>query len=138
MKRWHALYFALAILVAADALVGSRDRDGVLTDADRKVVTAAKTIAEHADESESGERPAPAPRKVATFAADNPWAIDDSDVDSDWGDARVAIGEYRADSGETGFAEPAAQTARNGPAPRVELTVAGDPVPRPDRSLVEG
>lgn len=97
MKRWHALYLALAFMVATMSLVGEEGRDGVLvttrdkySDGDIKLARA-DNAAGDAQQEASFDEPDDS----------NPWALDESEQVESMDDFEMAIdGDESASSVE--------------------------------------
>lgn len=111
MKRWHALYFALATMIGAEALVGDREHDGIL---ERTRTGYAQT----ADASEAEQQSASASvsadegdgRSVIAHASSDPWAADKGA----WGTVAIDVldgGANASDADDRDSDEPEANSA---------------------------
>lgn len=148
MKRWHALYFALAVMIGAESLVGDREHDGIL-ERTRTGYAQSADAAEAGQQSASGSVSADerSGHSVVAHSSSDPWAADKGA----WGTVAIDVmdgganalhadesddDEAEADASERGDGEAEPHLAKAGnrsaadapPAPPVPLFTGGAPV----------
>jgi hypothetical protein len=126
MKRWHALYFALALLVVVNVLIGDERNAGPLAAA-QSSGDVRHVVATPREEPQA---------QKARLAALSDWDEPEEDMTGEpLPDNAFEIADYSA-----------APAVSEGPAPRIvaasgavapPLTVAGTPTPRERKELIE-